>query len=68
MLFLFQQTVSFAKYHFHQAQEYTSISLGENEDFNHYVINNPSTPKIWLLILPFSCYTFPCGLVTRIWC
>ena len=55
MLFLFQQTVSFAKYHFHQAQEYTSISLGENEDFNHYVINNPSTPKIWLLILPFSC-------------
>ena len=29
---------------------------------------NPSTPKIWLLILSSSCYTFPCELVTRIWC
>ena len=27
----------------------------------------PLTPKIWLLILPSSCYTFPCKLVTRIW-
>ena len=29
---------------------------------------NPSTPKIWLLILPSSCYTFPCKWVTRMWC
>ena len=27
---------------------------------------NPLTPKIWLLILPSSCHTFPCKLVTRI--
>ena len=27
---------------------------------------NLLTPKIWLLILPFSCYTFPCKLVARI--
>ena len=26
------------------------------------------TPKIWLLILPSSCYTFLYKLVTRIWC
>ena len=26
------------------------------------------TPKIWLLILPSSCYTFPCKKVMRIWC
>ena len=29
---------------------------------------NPSTPKIWLLVLPSSCYTFPRKLVLRIWC
>ena len=29
---------------------------------------NPSTPKIWLLILSSSCYTFPSKLVWRIWC
>ena len=29
---------------------------------------NPLTPKIWLLILPYSCYTFPCKLVMRTWC
>ena len=29
---------------------------------------NPLTPKIWLLILPSSCYTFPCKLVMGIWC
>ena len=28
---------------------------------------NPLTSKIWLLILPSSCYTFPCKLVRRIW-
>ena len=27
---------------------------------------NPLTPKIWLVILPSSCYRFPCNLVTRI--
>ena len=26
------------------------------------------TPKIWFLILSFSCYTFPCELVTRNLC
>ena len=30
--------------------------------------DNHLTPKIWLLILPSSCYKFPCKLVTRIWC
>ena len=30
--------------------------------------DNQLTPKIWLLILPSSCYKFPCKLVTRIWC
>ena len=29
---------------------------------------NPLTPKIWLLILPSGCYTFPYKLITRIWC
>ena len=29
---------------------------------------NPLALKIWLLILPSYCYTFPCKLVTRIWC
>ena len=29
---------------------------------------NPLTPKTWLLILSFSCYTFPCKLVRRVWC
>ena len=29
---------------------------------------NPLTPKILLLILPCSCYTFPCILVVRTWC
>ena len=28
---------------------------------------NPLTPKIWLLILPSSCYTFPFELVRKIW-
>lgn len=28
---------------------------------------NPLTLKIWLLILPSSCYTFRCKLVMRIW-
>ena len=30
-------------------------------------ILNHLTPKIWLLILPSGCYTFPCKLVTGIW-
>ena len=29
---------------------------------------NPLTFMIWLIILPTSCNTFPCKLVTRIWC
>ena len=29
---------------------------------------NPLTPKIWLIILSSSGYTFPCKLVMRIWC
>ena len=29
---------------------------------------SPTTSMIWLLILPSSCYIFPCKLVTRIWC
>ena len=29
--------------------------------------NYPLTPKIRLIILPSSCYTFPCKQVTRIW-
>ena len=29
---------------------------------------NSLIPMIWLLILPSGCYTFPCKLVTRIWC
>ena len=29
---------------------------------------NPLTLKIWLLILPSGCYTYPCKLVMRIWC
>ena len=28
---------------------------------------NPLTPKIWLVILFSSCYTYPCRLVMRIW-
>ena len=31
-------------------------------------IINPKTPKILMLILFFSCYTFPCKLVIRICC
>ena len=29
---------------------------------------NPLTPKIWLLILPCSCYTLLCKFVMRTWC
>ena len=29
---------------------------------------HPLTPKIWWLILPSGCYTFPCQLVMRTWC
>ena len=29
---------------------------------------NSLPPKIWLLILPSSCLTFPCNLVMRMWC
>ena len=33
---------------------------------SHFRIRlNPLTPKIWLLILPCGCYTFPCKLVMR---
>ena len=33
---------------------------------SHFHIRlNPLTPKIWLLILPCGCYTFPCKLVMR---
>ena len=35
---------------------------------NRHYMFNPLTPKIWLLILPPCCYTFPCKLVMRIWC
>ena len=31
------------------------------------ILLNPLTPKIRLLILPFSCYPFPCEQITRIW-
>ena len=34
--------------------------------FVFYLIN-PLTSKIWLLILPSSCYTFSCKLFVRIW-
>ena len=33
-----------------------------------YIYFNPLTPKIWLLILPSSCLTFPCKSVMRTWC
>ena len=42
--------------------------MGEKSLQKKTEILNPLTPKIWLLILPSSCYTFPCNLVTRIWC
>ena len=29
---------------------------------------NRLTPKIWLSVIPFSCYIFPYKLVTKIWC
>ena len=32
-----------------------------------FSFNNPLTPKIWLLILLSSYYTFPCTLVKRSW-
>ena len=35
---------------------------------NMHTVVNPLTPKIWLLILPSGCYTFPCKLVMRTWC
>ena len=40
------------------------LTLFSSQDLNV----NPLTPKIWLLILPSSCYIFPCELDTRIWC
>ena len=33
----------------------------------YWLTLNSLTPKIWLAILPFTCFTFPCKLVTRIW-
>ena len=35
--------------------------------FKRKVPFNPLTPKIWLIILPSCCFTFPCRLVMRIW-
>ena len=32
------------------------------------LVHNSLTPKIWLLILPFSWKTFSCKLVIRTWC
>ena len=42
----------------------------EKEKVSFFFISviNPLAPKIWLLILPSYCYTFPCKLVTGIWC
>ena len=43
------------------------VSIGYSAQSDSKSINL-LTPKIWLLILPSSCYTFPCKLITRIWC
>ena len=40
--------------------------LTKNNDTTHCF--NPLTPKIWLLILLSSYYTFPCKLVMGTWC
>ena len=36
--------------------------------FLHAQLVNPLIPKIWSSVLPSSYYTFPCKLITRIWC
>ena len=33
---------------------------GNDHQLKKLLIFNPLTPKIWLSILPSSCYTFPC--------
>ena len=43
------------------------IAMGGKRLHSTYKFD-PSTPKIWLLILPLSCYTYPCELVMRILC
>ena len=43
------------------------IILSINQSIKLY-LTIYKTPKILLLILFFSCYTFHCKLVTRIWC
>ena len=40
----------------------------EKVSFFFISVSNPLAPKIWLLILPSYCYTFPRKLVTGIWC
>lgn len=33
-----------------------------------FLLVNPLTYKVRLIIFPFCCFTYPCELVARIWC
>ena len=33
-----------------------------------FLLVNPLTHKVGLIIFPFCCFTYPCELVARIWC
>ena len=50
----------------------SSFAINCSSSFSFHFLNssliNPSTPKIWLLILLSCCYIFICKLVMRIWC
>ena len=50
----------------HYSSEKLSLCLLAHDKNIHYADKIPSTPKIWLLILPSKCWTFPCKLVTRL--
>ena len=51
----------------YNSQQCSPLSYATEKNLYQEVYLNPLTPKIWLLILPSSCYTFPCKLVMRIW-
>ena len=56
------------KFVFHILFSFAGSPSQANNSIYSWSEVNPLTPKIWLLILPSRCYTFPCKLVTRIWC
>ena len=70
-LYLFQSSSEKWNMYIHGAS-IKSFPINCSSSLSFHFLNssliNPSTPKIWLLILLSFCYIFICKLVMRIWC